>query len=237
MISRWFDKKIEVKNIDSSIYKKKNIKFLDYQYFASDEDEEMMDKEQEILEYFVDDNMGMGFCQGQISQQYIKEAFETNGMIGKIMTIGKDGLYVGFILFSEQRYKGRKALYLSLLCAVSSKVFVEKKGIPVGALLLKEFEKYAKENKYKLIFANAVSNALPFYEKNNWETVENKYVRKFKKFFINVKENEVPILKKIKIKKIKKKMKGGSKKRCSKILKSGDREGKKCNRLNCKYHK
>ena len=179
----------------------------------------------------------MGFCQGTIGTRYIKNAFETSGIIGKIMTIGKDGLYVGFILFEEKKFQGKKAIYLNLLCAVSTKNFPAKKGIPVGALLLREMEKYAKENKYELMFANAVQKALSFYQKNNWETVQNKYIRKFKKFFKTENEEDVPIVKKIKIKKIVRKIKKGGEKKCSKILKSGSRKGQKCNRLNCKYHK
>ena len=95
-------------------------------------------------------------------------------------------------------------------------------------------EKYAKENGIKEIYANAVKDALPFYQKNGYKTVENKYVRKFKKFFKREKD-EIPIVKKIKIKKVNKG--GGDSKLCKKILKSGKRKGNKCNRKNCKYHK
>ena len=235
----FFNKKVESRKIDPAIYKKKQIEFLDYQYFGPHDDEEMMDEEIEILDYFVEEGNGMGFCQGTIGEGYIQSAFETSGIIGKIMTIGKDQLYVGFILFEEKsNFSLRKgpttSLYLNLLCAVSTKDFPVKKGIPVGALLIKEMEKYAKENGIKEIYANAVPNALSFYQKNGYKTVSSKFVRKFKKFFKR-EEDEIPIIKKIKIKKQIKK-KGGAKK-CSKILKSGNRKGKKCNRLNCKYHK
>jgi len=238
----FFSKKVESRKIDPEIYKKKQIEFLDYEYFDPQfDDEEMMDEEIEILDYFVEEGNGDAFCQGKIGPRYIKSAFEQRGIVGKIMTIGKDGLYVGFILFEKKHsfslMKGPKtSLYLNLLCAVSSKDFPQKKGIPVGALLIKEMEKYAKENHFDTIIANAVPDALSFYKKNGYKTVENKYVRKFKKYFKR-EEDEIPIIKKIKIKKqIKKKKKGGGKK-CSKILKSGNRKGQKCNRLNCKYHK
>ena len=238
----FFNKKVEGRKIDPAIYKKKQIEFLDYQYFGPDDDEEMMDEEVEILDYFVEEGNGSAFCQGKIGQGYIQSAFEESGIIGKIMTIGKDGLYVGFILFEEKAsfslFGGSKtSLYLNLLCAVSTKDFPAKKGIPVGALLLREMEKYAKENKYELMFANAVPNALSFYQKNDWDTVQNKYIRKFKKFFERESKEDVPIVKKIKIKKIVRKIKNGGGKKCSKILKSGSRKGQKCNRLNCKYHK
>lgn len=234
----FFNKKVEARKIDPAIYKKHQIEFLDYQYFGPYDDEEMMDEEMEILDYFVEEDNGSAFCQGKIGTKYIQNAFEKSGIIGKIMTIGKDGLYVGFILFEVKSNfslrKGTTSLYLNLLCAVSTKDFPEKKGIPVGALLIKEMEKYAKENGIKEIYANAVKDALPFYQKNGYKTVSNKFIKKFKKFFKR-EDDEVPIIKKIK-KQVKKSKKGGAKK-CSKILKSGNRKGKKCNRLNCKYHK
>lgn len=237
----FFNKKVEARKIDPAIYKKKQIEFLDYQYFGPDDDEEMMDEEVEILDYFVEDGNGSAFCQGKIGQGYIESAFEESGIIGKIMTIGKDGLYVGFILFEEKASFSllggpKTSLYLNLLCAVSTKDFPQKKGIPVGALLIKEMEKYAKENKIEKIYANAVPDALSFYQKNGYKTVSNKLVRKFKKFFKR-EDDEVPIIKKIKIKKQVKKSKKGGAKKCSKILKSGNRKGQKCNRKNCKYHK
>jgi GNAT superfamily N-acetyltransferase len=252
----WFDKKVEQKKIDPDIYKKRNIKFLDYQYFSDDDEEwEMMDEEREILDYFVEEGNGLPFCQGKISPEYIQNAFEEKGIIGKIMTVGKEGLYVGFILFQEKsnfslKKGGYEAprLYLNLLCAVSTKDFPQKKGIPVGALLIKEMEKYAYEKDIREIYANAVPDALSFYKKNGYKTVEKKFIRKLNKFFKREKD-EIPIVKKIKIKKKlgfanilgkgKIKKKGGHKKckKCSKILKSGNRKGKKCNRLNCKYHK
>jgi GNAT superfamily N-acetyltransferase len=240
----FFSKKVESRKIDPAIYKKKQIEFLDYEYFGPQDDEEMMDEEIEILDYFVEEGNAMGFCQGKIGEKYIQSAFEQSGIVGKIMTIGKDALYVGFILFEKKHsFSLRKgpntSLYLNLLCAVSTKDFPQKKGIPVGALLIKEMEKYAKENKMDTIYANAVPDALSFYKKNGYKTVENKYIRKFKKYFKR-EDDEIPIVKKIKIKKRVKK--GGCKpcqknKGCKKILKGGHRKGQKCNRLNCKYHK
>ena len=161
----FFNKKVEARKIDPAIYKKKQIEFLDYQYFGPGDEEEMMDDEEEFLDYFVEEGNGSAVCQGKIDKGYIESAFEKSGIIGKIMTIGKDGLYVGFILFEEKSsfsLPPKTSLYLNLLCAVSTKDFPSKKGIPVGALLIKEMEKYAKENKIENIFANAVPDALSF---------------------------------------------------------------------------
>lgn len=230
-----FDKKVESRKIDPSIYKKHQIEFLDYQSLPGKENAK-------IYDYFVEEGNGKKFCQGKIHPGYINQSFELDYIRGKIMTIGKERLYVGFILYKiklAENFFGVPyiTLYLDLLCAASSKHFPQKKSIPVGTLLIKEMEKYAKKAKIEKIYANATPDALSFYQKNGYKTVSNKLVRKFKKFFKR-EEDEVPIIKKIKIKKrITKKNKKGGAKKCSKILKSGNRKGQKCNRLNCKYHK
>mgnify|MGYP006089249101 CR=1 FL=1 len=205
-----FNKKIEERKIDPEIYKKKNIEILDYQYFDSRDDEEMNEEEEEIFEYFVNSNQGMSFCQYKIGKNYIQNAFEKRGIIGKILTIQRNKSieqdYVGFILFESKSnfslFGGiQRSLYLNLLCAISSKEVPERKGVPVGALLLKEMENYAIEHGYTVLVANAVKEAFPFYKKNGWKTVENKYLKKMKKIFKKPENDEIPIIKKLKIKK------------------------------------
>jgi len=50
----------------------------------------------------------------------------------------------------------------------------QKKG--VGTILLKELEKFAKENEIKIIVLNARSNAIGFYKKNGYNLIKKTHL-------------------------------------------------------------
>jgi hypothetical protein len=146
--------------------------YYDNEYHEDNEEDE--ENHEEIYDDLIGGGVAFDLCRGVIGEQYIEDVFDNENIMGYIVKI--KGEYAGFILFKKQY----DFLYLSLVATTDDKEL--KKGIPLGQLLIFIMEQVAIKSGIKTIVADAVVEALGFYEKNGWNVIsENK---KDKMYFI-----------------------------------------------------
>lgn len=111
----------------------------------------------ELCEALLKDKTAAKICRNLIHDDCIEDVLKNEEIKGYIAMV--DGEYVGFIFFKHLF----DTYYLSLIATKA------KLGFPLGQILLTKMEEDGKKNKAYTLQANAVPEAIKFYEKMNYE--------------------------------------------------------------------
>ena len=111
----------------------------------------------EICEALLKDKTASNICRDLIHDSCIEHILKSEEIKGYIAIVG--GEYSGFVFFKHLF----DTYYLSLIATKT------KLGFPLGQMLLTKMEDDAKKNKAFNIQADAIPEAVHFYEKMNYE--------------------------------------------------------------------
>ena len=111
----------------------------------------------EITEALLKDNTAEKICRDLIGLSCIEDILKSEEINGYIAII--DGEYVGFVFFKHLF----DTFHLSLIATRP------KLGFPLGQILLTKMEEEGKRRKAYTLQANAIPQAVGFYEKMNYE--------------------------------------------------------------------
>ena len=126
------------------------------EYEGDNEDDYGLD----IYDELVEKGKAYDICRQKIGKGYIYGVFNDKSAIGYLASV--KGTYVGFIIYTK--HKGY--IYLDLVCTIKSELV---KGVPLGQILIAKMEQEVLDNGFKLIKADAVTPALPFYKSTGWK--------------------------------------------------------------------
>lgn len=111
----------------------------------------------EICEELLKDKTASKICRDLINDTCIEDILKSEEITGYIAVV--DGKYAGFIFFKHLY----DTFYLSLIATKP------KLGFPLGQILLTKMEEEGKIKKAYTLQANAIPEAISFYEKMNYE--------------------------------------------------------------------
>lgn len=127
-----------------------------------------VEKREQLYDDLIEEDYAYYICREIIDKKYIEDMFNHKNIKGIILLNKNTECIIGFMLFTIHK----EYISLKLLGAIEDED--ERMGVKIGTLFMEILEKYSLEKRIYKIKSEVVQEAIDFYTKCGYETLEHK---------------------------------------------------------------